>query len=285
MNSKLSRVLRIATATWVAGLCAQVVGCAENLASVEIRQFQQPIADPMNPTACVVNADQNSLKLFTSVLDLSLRDSYTAFPLIQNNLYSSRSVESNRPDQRAILPQFVDVELATLDGTTLLSLPDPAGGAAMLNRYRIPLRTDLINAGSSSGAGFGVVEMPVIPSNVGAALRARLGCDDTANLCARRSLTINVTLRPTYRTVGGLTISGARDSTWTNAAPYSFPLTVCCGCLVEFPGSGVDSACRSTAMTAEAAVLGYCLVGQDYPISCLRCNGNPACQPRTCAAP
>jgi len=164
MASKLlGRSVRWASALLVAP--ALVAGCAENYASVEIRQFMVAQASPASPLACTVAPDPSGTKVLSSILDVALRDNYVAFPLIQNNMFQTRSAEFNRPDQRAITAQFVDVELTTADGMTRLTLSN--AGAPVPSSYRIPVRSDLIPAGNGTTPGFGVMEMPLIPASVG----------------------------------------------------------------------------------------------------------------------
>jgi hypothetical protein len=270
---------------------AFAAGCAENHASVSIRQLMVAQANPASPLACTAAPDPGAPKILTSVLDVALRDNYVAYPLVQNNLYASRALESNRPEQRGLVAQFVDVELTTVDGANRLSLTDE-NGDAVPSRYRVPARSDLIPPGAAGNPGFAVIEMPVIPSNVGRALRERLGCTGfaagapPAPFCSNDSQTIRVTLRPTFRTQGGVELSSVVGSVWENVAPYSFPLTVCCGCLLNFPPN-VDRACRPTGGMAAGggtgtATTGYCLVGQDFPTLCTSCMGRPECSREGC---
>ncbi len=288
MVSKLSDgSVRLAFALLAAPAFA--AGCAENYASVSIRQLMVAQANPASPLACTATPDPGSPKILTSVLDVALRDNYVAYPLVQNNLYASRSLENNRPEQRALIAQFVDVELTTADGASRLALADE-NGAAVPSNYRIPTRSDPIPPGIAGNPGFAVIEMPVIPPNVGRALRERLGCTGfapgapPAPFCSNDSQTIRVTLRPTFRTQGGVELSSAVGSVWENVAPYTFPLTVCCGCLLNFPPN-VDRACRMTggAMSGGGtSTMGYCLVGQDFPTLCTSCAGRPECSREGC---
>jgi hypothetical protein len=284
VSKLLGRSVRWASALLVAP--ALVAGCAENYASVEIRQFMVAQANPASPLACTVAPDPSGTKVLSSILDVALRDNYVAFPLIQNNMFQTRSAEFNRPDQRAITAQFVDVELTTADGMTRLTLSN--AGAPVPSSYRIPVRSDLIPAGNGTTPGFGVMEMPLIPASVGLALRERLGCTGfvagapPAPFCANDSQTIRVTVRPTFRTVGGQELSGAAGSTWTNVSPYTFPLTVCCGCLLSFP-SNVDARCQMMmGSMSSTSTTGYCLIGQDFPTLCTSCAGRPECSREGC---
>lgn len=266
----------------VAASAVMAVGCADNSASVEIRQLMLPQANPTLPGACSLSNDPSSPKLLASVLDLALRDNYVAFPLVQNNMFGNRSGELNRPDQRAIMGQYVDVELTTLAGA-LLSL------GATPSSYRVPISSDVIPAGSASAPSFGVIEVSAITAAQGQALRDRLGCTGfaagapPAPFCARTSETIQVTLRPTFRTVGGVELTSAVGAVWKNVAPYTFPLTICCGCLLQIP-TGYNEACMSLSSTATtpASSLSYCLAGQDLPLSCLACGGGPECSRSGC---
>lgn len=267
----------------VAASAVLVAGCADNSASVQIRHLVAPQANPSLPGACSLSNDPGSPKLLASVLDVALRDNYIVFPLIQNNLFANRAGELNRPDQRAIMGQYVDVELTTLSGA-LLSL-----GTAP-STYRVPMNSDVIPAGITSAPGFGVVEVSAIPGPQGQALRERLGCTGFATgvappaaFCSNASETIQVTLRPTFRTVGGVELTSAVGAVWKNVAPYTFPLTICCGCLLSIP-SGYTSACQPATMmaTTPTTTTGYCLAGQDLPLACTQCGGAPQCSRSGC---
>jgi hypothetical protein len=68
--------------------------------------------------------------------------------------------------------------------------------------------------------------------------------------------------------------------------PFEFPLTVCNGCLVQFPPDSVDPVladvekkpnCAKAAVGATTSVA--CFPGQDLPIDCRSCQGNPVCDP------
>jgi sulfur carrier protein ThiS len=258
------------------------LGCADNAASVQIRHLVAPQANPIQPNACSLSNDPSSPKLLASVLDLALRDNYIVFPLVQNNLFSNRAAEVNRPDQRAIMAQYVDVELTTLSGA-LLSL-----GTAP-STFRVPVNGDVIPAGVGASPGFGVIEVSAIPGAQGQALRERLGCTGFASgarppeaFCANASETIQVTLRPTFRTVGGVELTSAVGAVWKNVAPYTFPLTICCGCLLSIP-AGYNDACQPASMSSmPATTVPYCLPGQDLPLACTDCGGAAQCSRRGC---
>ncbi|MBL8678827.1 MAG: hypothetical protein JNK05_06660 [Myxococcales bacterium] len=281
MNSTLTR--RLASGTSLAVAAIALSACAPNYASVEIRQLVVPQPNPQVPGACFGSADPNAPKVLSSVLDLALRDNYTAIALVQNNMFRNRSVDLNRPDTRSVFAQYVDVELTTSAGQAL-TLP---GGAPAL--YRINVRGDLIETAPGGLPGYGVLEMPVITATQGAALRDRLGCTGFVAgtppepFCRNDSITVQVTLRPTFRTLGGDILTSERSSPWTNVRPYSFPLTVCCGCLLTIP-AGYTPACQpmSTMGTTMAPTGGSCIVGQDFPTSCTTCAGQPQCQRTGC---
>ncbi len=269
----------------VAATALTALGCADNAASVEIRHLALPTTNPSLQGSCAVTADPMASKLLGSTLDVALRDNYLAFPLIQNNMFQNRQGELNRTDQRAIVGVHVDVELTTLGGQ-LLSLATATG--TVPSSYRLPLNSDVIPAGNSSTPGFGTLALTVIPGPQGQALRERLGCTGfgagvpPAPFCAQQSETIQVTLRPTFRTLGGLELTSAANAVWKNVAPYTFPLTVCCGCLLSFP-QGVNAACRSTSMTMTTTTTqSYCVTGQDFPVPCTVCGGAPQCSREGC---
>ena len=256
--------------------------CAPNLASVEIRQLVVAQPNPQIPGLCSASADPNAPKVLTSVLDVALRDNYVALALVQNNMFRSRSVDLNRPDTRSVFARHVDIELTTSAGG-MLALP--GGGPAF---YRVPLRGDLIETAPGGLPGFAVLEIPVITAAQGAALRDRLVCTGFAAgappepFCRNDSITVQVTLRPEFQTLGGDVLSSMRDATWNNVRPYSFPLTVCCGCLLTIP-VGFNAACQAAMGTmAMTQINGACFVGQDSPVPCTTCGSAPQCQRTGC---
>lgn len=274
MFEKLVSAAKILTSVAVA--TGALIGCAENHVSVQIRGLQAPQANSMNPGICSITADPMAAKLLSPVLDVMLANQYVAFPLIQNNLASGRNLDINRADTRAIMGRFADIQLTTAGG---LGLTLPGG---VPSSYRIPIASDRIDGANGAIPGYGIVQMPIVGAAQVAALKARLGCDDPAVVCGAPSMTVVVTIRPTFETTGGLTLSGS-DPPWVNVAPYTFPLTVCCGCLVSYP-TNVDTNCNPImgAMAPSTSNQDYCLLGQDFASSCTRCRGNTACSRAGC---
>ncbi|MBI5515976.1 MAG: hypothetical protein HY909_19495 [Deltaproteobacteria bacterium] len=92
-----------------------------------------------------------------------------------------------------------------------------------------------------------------------------------------RTMRLIVHMIPFGRTMGGVSIE---------APPFDYPVSICCGCLVQFPGEanapesemghyGPDCLASGTVPAGPA----LCSPGQDFPQDCRGCNSLAACQP------
>lgn len=264
---------------WVAllALAFEAPGCAENEVSFFIRQNQ--LAQPSGMGVCVVNADPSSAFSNEGVLDVALRTTYVLHPLYQSELLETRDPNAGRAAMRGIFVEGAEVELhvGSADGP-LLSLRDATG--AVTNPYTVTAGSDYVPAGGTTGPGLGVGRLELIPARVGAILYSRvcmpssmsMGCAIPASVPTPTGpLRLVARIQPFGRTMGGIAVSGA----W-----YTFPLTVCCGCLVTFPSDADDPMTPQRDCSRGAPPQMLCDIGQDQAVDCRVCAGiNGTCQP------
>jgi hypothetical protein len=128
-----------------------------------------------------------------------------------------------------------------------------------LESYSVVAPGYLDPAFSGTTPSYEVVEVELIPDEVGNHLRS--------------------TLVSNTRVIADVQVYGdTLDGRSIKSADLLFPIQVCFGCLVEFPPDALDpktpNRCVGTTTYSPP-----CLMGQDDPIDCRLCVGNPACTP------
>ena len=240
---------------WVA-LAAVLGGCED---PVLIQQMQLPV---YASGGCTSPSDPAQGRLDRGILDVALRTNYVARPLYRNPLSQPvvmglvvMEIHEGSPEGPLIGPPFSIYQTITVPP-------------------------------SDVNPGFRAAEIEVIPSQVGAALRAAV--------CQRRSTTAACPVSETASadrtlllkfTAFGETTSGREVET----PAFFFPVRVCCGCLLTFPteARAPESVHRSPNCDQGAATPGpaTCAVGQDVRVDCRLCSTtDPQCQPPGYAA-
>lgn len=243
-------------------------GCAANEVSFFIVQNQIPVAGGASGI-CTFSADPSAAHRNEGVLDVALRTNYVLFPLFRSELLSSRDPMAGRAESRGIIVEGAVIELHRGSPT----------GPTIVDPYTVYFNTFLPPA-DMGGPGYAVTSFELVRQRDIAGLQmqvcnvqpieGRAECRG-ANLSTTQR--IIAVIRPFGHTMGGIPIDGA---TWT------FPLTVCCGCLVTFPpDANADEAthagpdCNAGAPSTQA-----CNIGQDDPVDCRYCSAsNSFCQP------
>jgi hypothetical protein len=188
---------------------------------------------------CIAKADPSSTMLLEGVLDLAFRTNYQAALLVGNQLVAQGSHDQVRTETSRIVVKGAIVTVRDAKGASLTSYTVDATG--------------VIDPASGSDPNYGVVAVELIP--------------DSLQLTPNTRVTADVQ-------VFGDTL-GDRSIT---SADLLFPIEVCYGCLVSFPADAIDpttpNQCVGTTTQDEP-----CFVGQDAPIDCRLCVGNPVCKP------
>lgn len=250
------------------------VGCVDNTVSVYIRQVQSPT---VNGTMCTFTNDPTSQSITEGTLDVALRDNYSLTPLIANQLVSNASMEQRRVESASLNIQGFVVELH--EGSPEGGLVGPA-----FSVYQNVVVPSSLAAGTP---GYAYAHLQVIPPQIGQALKTAVCRIDrtgvTSDCPVPRVASIN------RRILVKITAFGeSLGQHSVEATPFYFPLTVCCGCLIQFPlesdapetmTSGVGPDCNNGMPIIGAS---SCAPGQDFPVDCRMCSSATPefCQPR-----
>jgi len=256
------------------GVLMSAVGCVDNTVSVYVRQVQAPT---VSGAMCTVTSDPTSARISEGTLDVALRDSYTMSPLLANQLITRASMEQLRAETTTLNLQGFVIELH--EGSPEGALVGPA-----FSVYQNVVVPSAIAAGTP---GYAVAQIQVIPPQIGQALKAAVCRIDrtgvTSDCPVPRVASVN------RRILVKMTAFGeSLGQNSVEATPFYFPVTVCCGCLVQFPiesdapesmTSGVGPDCNNGMPIIGPS---FCAPGQDFPVDCRSCSSaNPEfCQPR-----
>lgn len=258
----------------LSGAFASSVGCVDNTLSLYIRQIQSPT---VAGTTCTYPIDPTAPSITEGTLDVALRTSYSIAPLLANQLASTANMEQRRVETSVLNIQGFVVELH--EGS-----PE---GAIIGQPFSVYQNVTVPAALSAAVPGYAFTRIQVIPPQVGEVLKAAVCRFDntgvTTDCPVPRVTSVNRRILVKLTAFGESLGQRAIES-----APYYFPLTVCCGCLITFPidsdapeamGRGAGPDCNAGSPGASQATCG---VGQDFPVDCRLCSGsaNPLCQPR-----
>lgn len=256
------------------GVLTAASGCVDNTVSVYIRQVQSPT---VAGTMCTVTSDPTSQSITEGVLDVALVDSYTLTPLIANQLITGASMELRRAETSTLNIQGFVIELH--EGSPEGALVGPA-----FSVYQNVVVPAALSAGTP---GYATARIQVIPPQIGQALRTAVCRFDrtgvTTDCPVPRVASVNRRILVKMTAFGESLGQNAVEST-----PFYFPVTVCCGCLIQFPlesdapetmTSGVGPDCNNGMPIINAS---SCSPGQDFAVDCRMCSSaNPEfCQPR-----
>jgi hypothetical protein len=248
-------------------------GCVANEVSFFIVQNQQPIAVG---TTCTAGVDPASAHLNEGTLDVTMRDNYVMYPLFRSELQSTAMPTANRAEMRGLFVDGAVVRLYRNDPTSesnrLIPGEDPRGHTVYFTAFVPP------SAGGAVSYAVGQFEL-IRPQDV-AMLQAEV-CAGTSTPTAAcpvptyqsHPVRIYAVIEPFGHTMGEINI---------DAGPYTYPITVCCHCLVQFPPDADEPSdvhpgpdCLNGITSTFA-----CTVGQDTVSDCRTCLGPAAvCQP------
>ncbi len=256
------------------GVLTSAVGCVDNTVSVYIRQVQSPT---VSGTTCTVTNDPTGTHINEGTLDVALTDSYVLSPLIANQMITRASMEQLRAETTTLNIQGFVIELH--EGS-----PEGAIVGQPFSVYQNVIVPSALAAGTP---GYAVASIQVIPPQIGQALRTAVCRID------RRGVTpdcpVPLVASVDRRILVKMTAFGeSLGQNSVESTPFFFPVTVCCGCLIQFPlesdapetmTSGVGPDCNNGMPIIGPST---CAPGQDFPVDCRMCSSaNPEfCQPR-----
>jgi hypothetical protein len=240
-------------------LLALVAGCTDDNPGFFVRGVLAPPTGGAGGV-CEYTADPASATIGTGVLDIAFVSSYTPSILVGNQMIARGDPTVPRVDTSRIIVQGAVVNLTDLTGNDIKSFTTLGSG--------------LVDGASGSTPGYGIVSASLIDPEAANALRAAIPVRGTKGVLAK--------FKVFGRTVGGVDVE---------TAEFQLPINVCNGCLVTFPPESVDVALQAqtgkTNCSAASASGGAsssskpCVIGQDQPVDCRLCQGNPACDPAT----
>jgi hypothetical protein len=222
-------------------------GCQENWQSFYI----QEVKALNDPPECIAPAVESAPYMSSGTLDVSLRNTYQAFLFVNNGLISREDPTLPVAESNGI---FVQAAVVNIE-------PDPqCGGAVAATEFEW---TEAAFIEPSSVITLGVT---LIPPAVGAgAAGAVAGCPD-----GKAHVTAVVQLF-------GITQGGIDVAT----QQFSFPITICSGCLLYYPPPLSPSNVADCESTSPSITESPCLIGQDRAVDfrlvepCLSIRGGP----------
>jgi hypothetical protein len=238
-------------------LVALVAGCTDDHPGIFIREVLAPPA--ASAGACTYTSDPAQPALGSGVLDIAFLSAYTPAILVGNQMIARADPSSPRAETSRIVLQGVVVNLTDLGGKSIKDFTSLGSG--------------FVDGAAGSTPGYGVMIASLIDPDAAAALRSAIPARGTKGVLAK--------FKVFGRSIGGLDVESAE---------YQLPITVCNGCLVQFPADSVDAAkaqatgkpnCEGVSASGGATAKTPCVFGQDQPIDCRLCQGNPVCDPST----
>lgn len=236
----------------MAALGGGLFGCAEDTPELYIQQNLPPDDDCEPPTTGAAS----SAALARGTLDLLVSNEYFMLPLVLNSLVESESVGfggGGGGGGGGLSGTDWEANVITLNRAEVEFDAPAALGVPLLRKLDIPL------AGSVQPGGNIVTALRVIPSQVGNALR-------NSAFLRQSGSSLDMLLRVKFY---GTTGAGRE----VDSNVFSFPVTLCFGCLLEVPPEAVDPAlpapnCRNTEDFSSSDSSTICFAGQDRPLDC-----------------
>lgn len=213
---------------------------------------------------CLASASSTTT-IASGSLDVMAKRTYAMALRFQSQLYTSADPNTNRADSRGAFIDSIEVKVRSTRGLvqfdSVLPCEGSTGSTGTCNR----VDASIFVPSSITAGSFTTLTAPVdvLPARIVEQFRSRvcLGyafvqnstCDPaTSPFDPSATEDFTLLLTPVMHTQGGIKIRGAT---------FQYPLSVCCGCMLEFGPSGN---CDTTAVVADAvAALTSCTEGQD----------------------
>jgi hypothetical protein len=197
---------------------------------------------------CVARAEGTTTLLGSGTLDVGLRRDYDASLLVGNQLTPRGDKENLRTETMITTITGGEVQLYDDVGGLLIEFTVPASGT--------------IAPDSAEDPGFGIINVTLIPAQVGNDLNQELSRGDVQTVVAQ--------VRVFGETLGGLEVE---------SADITYVIRVCEGCLVFYPSDAVNPNGECLAQGDQGGGDAPCRFGQDDTVDCRLCNSiNPYCQ-------
>ncbi len=239
----LRRLAIRATTLAFAATLVTASACSHNDGSIFIAGILAPPTGSQSG-ACLYQANPAGPFESSGLLDVALTDHYVASILVANQLVPRGDNANLRVETNRFVIQGAIVRITDSQGAPVRKPYTIQGGGE-------------VDPASGGSPGYSVFSTTIIDA-------------DTARQLRKAASPQSVRL-VTYFKVFGQTTGG----TSIESMEFLFPVDTCIGCLVTVP-SGV--ACASSAVGGSSTVTTPCIAGQDQPVDCRLCQGNPACK-------
>ena len=273
MWNKLITARPLLGALVLGGALTGATGCVDNTVSIYIRQIQSPT---LTGTMCTTTSDPSALSIAEGTLDLALADSYSLRPLLANQLLTRANMDQLRAETSTVNVQGFVIELH--EGSPDGPLIGPA--FSVYQNIVVPA------AASVTTPNYNYGQIQVIPPQIGEQLKTAVCHFDMTGVTPDCPV-VRITSENRRVLVKMTAFGESLGQNNVESPPFYFPVTVCCGCLLNFPADS-DMA-DTTAMIGPDCNNGSpvlssadCNPGQDFRLDCRSCShSNPSiCQPR-----
>lgn len=228
-------------------VAAGATGCADNESEIYIRNIVAP------DESCVYTAESDGLSLLAGILDGAVRYEYTGVVLVGNQTVARGDSDSLRTETSAVSIYEYDVRVLNAEGAVF-------EGAA----FTAPT-AGFVGAKSGPEDGLGVASVVLIDGATGQAL-------GQAAAVAPVQVVAEIVVRG--RTLGGNELE---------SRPFTFPISVCSGCLVAFPPGVATDEFSCGSVPTDDFEGARCTPGQDGDL--LLCSECAIATPSICNPP
>ncbi|MDC0749778.1 hypothetical protein [Polyangium mundeleinium] len=219
-------------------------GCAENESSLFVRGVLK-----FPEETCEVTAEASAPVIFRGTLDVAFSSEYSAALLVGNQMVRRGNAATLRTETSRVIFESADVHTFDSAGNELAAFSAAASGFA--------------DPATGAEPGYGIAHVVLVDSGTSATVVGGANAGP-----------VEVLARVIVR---GHTLGGEEIAT----GEFQWPVDVCRGCLVSFPGEADDplQPGRDCSITDDGPT-GVCRPGVDNAVDCRVCVGvNPFCTP------
>jgi hypothetical protein len=233
------------------GWCAVLLGVAAIGCTEEETGFFIEANIRVEAPECLARAESSAVRLLSGALDVALTREYEAILLVGSQL-APRGDKTNLRTETMI---------TTITGAEVHLYTDTGEADAASPEFTVPA-SGVILPEASTDPGYGVVPVTLIPAAAANALAEQL--NNPAEIRTRVAV-----VSVFGKTIGGLEVESSQ---------FSYVISVCEGCLVNFPAEAVATSDGSCFGSTTEEIEVPCRVGQDDGVDCRVCSGsNPFC--------
>ena len=243
----LGQTLVVGTAAALAFIVAPA--CVDNDQSIFIRDALYPATTRTN-NACIYSNDATQAALFLGVLDVAVRDNYSATLLVGNQMIARADSTEPRSESNKAHINGAVVRVTDANGNFISTFTSPSQG--------------FVDQAEGDQATYGPIEVVALDAPTTFKLRAGMQVNDAKLVLAN--------IKVFGESLGGVDLESGE---------YQLPIRVCNGCLLSFAGyddatvQGIDCNLAATASTTTtASTVLPCSPGQDEATFCNECLGH-----------